>query len=550
MEFKKRLINFFSSSPSYSFGFRQRQKLKQKIFISLLFSLFILFGNQTKILSPKLQFLLATTIIFWTGFPIFLPPFKNLLHLTLSSELLVSLGIIIPYLYSATAAFFPQHFSQESSLFFHTSTLILSVILIGQYFERTLLIKTENFSQKFPYSLPKKVTLIKNNKPRKISFKKIKKGDLILCSSQEKIPADGQIQQGIALVNERMITGQGTPVYKNPKDKVFAGTRNLSGSILIKVIKTGHQTLVYQALKVIGQPPPYQNSKYNLIILIIAVLTFFFWYLFFDQPLALALLTATTILVVANSHLLTQPDKILLSIAQNLAFKNGIVIKNPQGIKILPKSDVLLFEKTGILNSKSPKNFSWAIFSPDIPHQHAQKTLDFFYQKNKKVILFSDNDRLPTQIFAKSLKIKNFFWGLSLSQKKEQIKKIKMENPNSLITFIGHPLKDSSLFKTADLGIAVKTNSPSLFKTSAQIALITNNINLLSKVYKISQKSLNIIKQNNFFCFLYSLIFLPLAAGILYPFGVKPNPLFAAVCMNLSLGFLLLNSLRLKKLQL
>jgi cation transport ATPase len=510
-----------------------------KIFITATLSLILFFGIKTKIISPQFQLLLSIPLLFLVRSDIFS-----------KDNIFSSLGIITLFLYGFFLVFFPQHFLDNSPTFFDLLAFITTIILVGKFFENTLRKKTETIIEKLAGVFPVKVTVLKKGKTKTTSIKNLQKGDLVLCSQGKIIPVDGHIKSGFGYVDESIFFGLSSHQQKQKGDFVFAGTKNLLGTFVLKISQTGPEAIIQKILKNINhsqmtpenlklKPTPY----FIFVILIFVLFSFLLWYLFFGQPLHYAILTVVAILLIANSHAFKLAISTPLFTAQCFGVQNGIFFKEPQSLRIFPKTKTFFFKENGTLTLKQPKT------NDLIPKKNTQKVIDFFLKKNKRLILLSNNNQSSLRLFAKILKIKEVLFNLTPLQIAERIKKIKLQNPKTIITFVSQSKKDTLPLKTADLSLNSVIDQ-NFSKSPTQIFLIKNDILLLPHSYKIAQKTAHIINQNLTFILLYHLFCLFLAAGFLSPFGIKIQPIFAATLGSLSSIFLILNSFRIKSLKL
>ncbi|CZE50029.1 heavy metal translocating P-type ATPase [Campylobacter geochelonis] len=158
------------------------------------------------------------------------------------------------------------------------------------------------------------------------------------------------------------------------------------------------------------------------------------------------------------------------------------------------------------------------------------------------VMLTGDNEKVA-KFIASSLGIDKVHFNV-LPQEKLSI--IQEYQKGSKVIFVGDGVNDALSLKGADCGIAMNSGSD-IAKGAGDILLVNNNLNSVSKLINLSEKTMNVIKQNLFWAFFYNIICIPIAAGVLYPsFGVLLNPAYAALAMSFSSVTVVLNSLRLK----
>lgn len=160
-------------------------------------------------------------------------------------------------------------------------------------------------------------------------------------------------------------------------------------------------------------------------------------------------------------------------------------------------------------------------------------------------MLTGDNDRTARAI-AKEVGIENVISEVLPDKKSEKVR--ELQNQGKIVAMIGDGINDAPALTQADIGIAMGEGTD-IAMESANITLMRGDLMLIFEVIKISRRTIRIIKQNLFWAFFYNIAFIPVVAGILYPFfGILLNPIFAAVAMAFSSISVVLNSLRLKKI--
>lgn len=168
--------------------------------------------------------------------------------------------------------------------------------------------------------------------------------------------------------------------------------------------------------------------------------------------------------------------------------------------------------------------------------------------RNNKIdvwMLTGDNDRTARAI-AKEVGIENIMSEVLPDKKSEKVRELQKQG--KIVAMIGDGINDAPALTQANIGIAMGEGTD-IAMESANITLMRGDLMLISEVIKISRRTMRIIKQNLFWAFFYNIAFIPVAAGVLYPFfGVLLNPIFAAIAMAFSSISVVLNSLRLRKI--
>ena len=160
------------------------------------------------------------------------------------------------------------------------------------------------------------------------------------------------------------------------------------------------------------------------------------------------------------------------------------------------------------------------------------------------VMLTGDNEKTASKI-AEELGINIVYSNVVPSEKAEVIKKLKEEN--KYVMMCGDGINDSPALSLSDIGVSIH-GATDIAIDSSDVILTQNNLNSILKLIDISKKTFKIIKQNLFWAFFYNLIMIPIAIGILKPIGIIVTPMIASLAMVFSSITVILNTLRLKKL--
>jgi len=336
----------------------------KKFWLSLILTLPIVFYsdvfvNFTKIQLPTfngLNFIilvLTSIVFFYGGFIFLLGAFREIKSKNPGMMTLIALAISSAYFYSIYG-----FFVGAKNLFFWELSTLITIMLLGHYFEMRSVSEAQGALKEIEKLLPDKAERIKiNNEIETIYLDQIQKNDILLVKPGSKIPADGVIIEGSSEINEGMITGESKPVVKNIGDEVIAGTINGDGMLKIKVTKIGEETFLAGIKRLILEA---QKSKSRLQILAdvfakyltfiavsIGILSFIIWIYFKNIDFALERLV--TVLVIACPHALGLAVPLVVAISTTLAVHHGFLIKNRLAMELARKIDIVLFDKTGTL---------------------------------------------------------------------------------------------------------------------------------------------------------------------------------------------------------
>lgn len=350
--------------------------LKTKVIISAILSSFIFFGsfpewfgNLPLISNLYVLFFLATPVQFWVGSEFYkntIPAFKNR---TAGMDTLIAIGTSAAYLFSVLSAFFPGQlaaFGIKPATYFDTSSVIITLILLGRFLEARAKLHTSDAIKKLLSLSAKTARVVRNGKEIDIPIEEVKKGDIIRVRPGEKIPVDGVITEGTSSIDESMVTGESMPVDKKVGSRVYGATINKTGSFLFKADKVGSETLLAQIIKLVeeaqGSRAPIQrladiiSSYFVPVVIMLAILTFIIWYDFGPAAsFSYAFVNLIAVLIIACPCALGLATPTAIMVGTGLGAQNGILIKDAESLEIAGKTKALIFDKTGTLTAGKPK---------------------------------------------------------------------------------------------------------------------------------------------------------------------------------------------------
>jgi Cu2+-exporting ATPase len=344
------------------------EDFKRRFWIVLPLTLFVLFlsSNIQEWLGYRISFpyqnialfFLGTVITAFGGKPFFEAAKDEIKSLKLGMMTLVSLAVLSGYLFSAAATFlFPGE-----SLWWEISTLVLA-FLFGHWLEMRAILGTGNALGELAKLIPATAHKMINKEIEDIKTEELKKGDIVLVRPGEKIPTDGEVINGFSSVNESMVTGESRPVEKRKGESVIGGTINNDGSLTIRVVKTGKETVIAQISELIraAQETKPQVQKLadraatwlTVIAITVGSATFFYWFFVSPHGAIFAATLAISVIVITCPHALGLAIPTVTTIASALAAKNGILIRDMRGLEVAKFLDYIVFDKTGTLTEGS-----------------------------------------------------------------------------------------------------------------------------------------------------------------------------------------------------
>ncbi len=322
-------------------------------------------------LPPYLQLIIASIIQFGAGYSFYVATFRGLKTFSANMDTLVALGTSAAYFYSLFAVIF--QFSKF--LYFETSAVLIALILLGRFFEHRSKQKAQGGMKALLKMQAKSARVKRGDEAKEVPIEEVVKGDIILIRPGDRIPVDGEVMSGSSHVDESMLTGESVPILKEKGKKAFAGTVNVEGSFEVKATRLGKETSLGNIIRLVEEA---QQSKAPIqkladkisgifvpIVLVIAILTFFIWGLGLNYWTE-GLLSGIAVLVIACPCALglAVPTVIMVACAQGA--KEGILIKNVEGLEQANKVDTLIVDKTGTVTEG---NLSVSDIHTDLPKE-------------------------------------------------------------------------------------------------------------------------------------------------------------------------------------
>lgn len=295
-------------------------------------------------------------IIFFYGGLVFLKSAKAELESRLPGMMtLIAMAITVAFGYSLAVTL---GLVDGMDFWWELATLV-TIMLLGHWLEMASVMSAQGALKELAKLLPDEAELVVRGGTRTVPVAKLKAGDTVLVRPGANIPADGEVIKGESDVNESMLTGESKSVKKSAKTTVIGGTINGSGSLTVRITKTGDDTALAGIMKLVEDA---QNSKSRTQILAdraafyltfvaigAALLTVIGWGLFSDQSAAFTLERVVTVLIIACPHALGLAIPLVTAIATTKAAGSGLLIRERMALEAARTIDVVLFDKTGTL---------------------------------------------------------------------------------------------------------------------------------------------------------------------------------------------------------
>ncbi|WP_426063008.1 heavy metal translocating P-type ATPase [Flavobacterium sp. DSP2-3-1] len=318
------------------------------------------------------QLILSLPVVFYACWMFFERAWKSIVTWNLNMFTLIGIGAGVAFLFSLFGLFSPAMFPDEFkthngtvSLYFEATTVILTLVLLGQLLEARAHSRTSGAIKELLKLAPTEATLVSNGADKVISIHDIKKGDLLRVKPGDKIPVDGKITDGESTIDESMISGEPIPVDKKIEDSVIAGTINGNKSFVMIAEKVGSETLLSQIVKMVNDASrsraPIQKladkiAKYFVPIVVgVSIITFFVWSQFGPEPaMVYGFINAIAVLIIACPCALGLATPMSVMVGVGKGAQSGVLIKNAEALENMNKINVLITDKTGTITEGKP----------------------------------------------------------------------------------------------------------------------------------------------------------------------------------------------------
>jgi Cu+-exporting ATPase len=321
-----------------------------------------------------IEFVLATPVVLWGGWPFFVRGVQSVKTWNLNMFTLIALGVSVAWVFSVFALLFAEMFppnmlSEQGTVavYFEAAAVITALVLLGQVLELRARSRTNAAIQILLGLAPNTARRVNaDGSEQDVPLDQVHPGDILRVRPGEKIPVDGSVTEGESLVDESMVTGEPVAVEKSAGDTLIGATINGNGSLLMKAEKVGADTLLSQIVNMVAEAQrsraPIQAMADKVaayfvpIVVLIAIVTFVIWYTVGPEPrLAYAIINAVAVLIIACPCALGLATPISIMVGTGRGALEGVLIKNAEALEIMEKVDTLVVDKTGTLTEGRPK---------------------------------------------------------------------------------------------------------------------------------------------------------------------------------------------------
>ena len=557
---------------------REYTLLRRKTILSWIFSIAVMSVSMgwidlhSRTIANQVSLLIALANIVYCGRQFYVSAWKQLLHGTANMDTLVTLSTAISFLFSTFNTFWGDAVWASRGIVWHTyydaAVMIITFVLTGRMLEEKAKDGTASSIRHMMGMAPKTAHIVDGDRIEEVPISTIEVGDILEVHPGEKVPVDGEVisaesfmTSDAAYVDESMITGEPTPAEKKKGSKVLAGTIPSQGVFRMKANEIGENTALAHIIRMVqeaqGSKAPVQRiiDKAALVfvpvVTLIALLTFLLWWLIGGEAyLPQAIISAVAVLVIACPCAMGLATPTALMVGIGKAAQKQILIKDAAALESLRKVDVLVTDKTGTLTIPNKEvDFTKADNLPFEKREqlkpNAREAMEELQKSGIEVYMMSGDKDEAAHYWADKVGIKHYF-SKALPQDKENLVK-RLQSEGKRVAMVGDGINDTQALALADVSIAIAKGTDVAMDV-AQVTLMGDDLATLPEAIRLSKNTVRMIWENLFWAFIYNLVCIPLAAGLLYVFGIdwQITPSWASALMAFSSVSVVLNSLRLR----
>ena len=557
---------------------REYVLLKRKTALSWLFSIAVMCVSMRWIdlgsrdITNQVALLIALANMLYCGRQFYVSSFRQLRHGSANMDTLVALSTGIAFLFSTFNTFWGDAVWASRGVVWHTyfdaSVMIITFVLTGRLLEEKAKDGTASSIRQMMGMAPKTAHIVDGDKIEEVPLSTIEVGDVLEVRPGEKVPVDGEViwaesfmTADAAYVDESMITGEPTPAEKKKGSKVLAGTIPSQGKFRMRARQVGEDTALAHIIKMVqeaqGSKAPVQRivDKAALVfvpvVACIALATFLLWWLIGgNSALPQAIMSAVAVLVIACPCAMGLATPTALMVGIGKAAQKQILIKDAAALESLRKVDVLVTDKTGTLTIPN-KNIDFTK-ADNLPFEeretlkpNAREAMDELQKKGIEVYMMSGDKDEAARYWAEKAGIKHYHSKVLPQDKENLVRQLQAEGKR--VAMVGDGINDTQALALADVSIAIGKGTDVAMDV-AQVTLMGDDLSAIPEAIQLSRNTVRMIWENLFWAFIYNIVCIPLAAGLLYAFGIdwQITPSLASALMAFSSVSVVLNSLRLR----
>ncbi len=607
--------------------------------------------------------LLTAGVMYFSGRHFYVGAWKSFWNHSANMDTLIALGTGTAWLYSMVVVLVPGSVPEMARhLYFEATAMIIGLVNLGLALELRARGRTSEAIRRLIGLQAKTARVLRDGAEIDIPIERVLMNDQVRVRPGEKIAVDGVVIEGHSSIDESMLTGEPMPVEKHVDDEVAAGTLNKSGTLVCRASRIGRDTALSRIIRMVKQA---QNSKPPIgrmadvisgyfvpAVMIIAVLSALAWLNFGPDPaLAFALVSATTVLIIACPCALGLATPMSVMVGVGKAAEHGVLIRNGAALQMASRITTMILDKTGTitrgvptvtevlpyngfdehtvlrmaasLESGSEHPLADAIVTRaregsvelqaasefqslaghgirgavdgrqllfgnrklmadnevDVSAQLATAqdlaaqartpmylavdgvlaaiiavadpikedsvaAIRRLQNSNIRVYMLTGDNAATAKAVAEQVGIRDFFAEVLPEDKSAKVE--ELQRASEVVGMTGDGINDAPALALADVGFAIGTGTDVAME-SADVTLMRGSLHGLADAIAISRATLRNIRQNLFGAFIYNVLGVPVAAGIVYPItGMLLNPVIAGAAMAFSSLTVVTNANRLR----
>ena len=624
------------------------------------------------------QWLLATPVVLWGGWPFFQRGWASVVNRAPNMFTLIAMGTGAAYGYSTVATvaptLLPGSFRMHDgsvAVYFEAAAMITVLVLLGQVLELKARSQTSSAIRSLLRLAPKTARLMtRDGREEDVPLEHVQVGHRLRVRPGERVPVDGTVQEGTTSVDESMITGESIPVEKTVGVRVTGGTINGTGGIVMVAERVGRDTMLARIVQMVSEAQrsraPIQRladvtaAYFVPLVVAAALITATVWVIWGpESKLVYALVNAVAVLIIACPCALGLATPMSIMVGTGRGATAGVLVKKAEALEVFGKVNTLVLDKTGTLTEGKPKLLSIRFVPPwsdvellrlaasverssehplaaavvagaekrgvvcapveqfrsvtgkgvtgtVVGHRVAIGTVAFLQNdvgvsgqslkpldddaaslrgegqtilfvaideqaagilgvadpikasthdavqelkaEGIRIVMVTGDHRDTAEVVARQLGIEEVMAEV-LPDKKGQIV-THLKSQGRVVAMVGDGVNDAPALALTDVGIAMGTGADTAIE-SAGMTLVKGDLRGLLRARRLSLATMRNIRQNLLFAFLYNMIGVPIAAGVLYPvLGILLSPMIASAAMTLSSVSVISNALRLRHVKL